>query len=63
MNLITKFLVLWNMIPKIWLESHRRADVAQSKAVSPAPNTITVPKSWGNSDLQAHMPGLEALAT
>ena len=35
---------------------HRRADVAQSKAVSPAPSTITFPWSSGNLALQAHIP-------
>jgi hypothetical protein len=38
-------------------------DVAQSKAVSPAPSTITVPYSTGSWVLQAHMPGFEARAT
>ena len=41
----------------------RSAEVAQSKAVSPAPRTITVPYNSGNRDLHAHIPGLEALAT
>lgn len=45
----------------------RNADVAQSKAVSPAPNTITVPlsfgKAWAAADLQAHRPGLLPAAT
>ena len=38
-------------------------DVAQSKAVSPAPSTMTVPNSSGNWALQAHIPGLEARET
>lgn len=42
---------------------HRMADVAQSKAVSPAPRTTTLPYNCGNSDLQAHIPGFEALET
>lgn len=38
------------------LAPHLRADVAQSKAVSPAPSTITLPDSWGSLDLQLHIP-------
>ena len=48
---------------KTRLAPQRSAEVAQSKAVSPAPKTITVPYSSGRRDLQAHMPGFEALAT
>jgi hypothetical protein len=40
-----------------------RAEVAQSKAVSPAPRTMTVPDSFGSCVLHEHMPDLEALAT
>jgi hypothetical protein len=45
---------------------HRSAEVAQSNAVSPAPNTITLPLSSGNfgpDALQAHKPGLLPSAT
>ena len=35
----------------------RRADVAQSNAVSPTPSTITFPYTLGNLLLQAHIPG------
>ena len=42
---------------KTLLAPHLRAEVAQSKAVSPAPRTITVPCSSGSWDLQAHIPG------
>lgn len=46
---------------KTFLAPHRKADVAQSNAVSPAPRTITFPcndGSWGAADaLQAHIPG------
>ena len=36
---------------------HRRADVAQSKAVSPAPSTIAVPRSLGRGVcLHEHIP-------
>lgn len=35
---------------------HRRADVAQSKAVSPAPRTRTTPLTEGSCALQAHIP-------
>lgn len=34
----------------------RKADVAQSKAVSPAPSTITAPRIDGNGEWQAHIP-------
>lgn len=34
----------------------RKADVAQSKAVSPAPRTITVPCIDGNEERQPHIP-------
>ena len=40
------------------LAPHRSADVAQSNAVSPAPNTITVPLRLGRGVvLQEHIPG------
>lgn len=43
---------------KTFLAPHRSAEVAQSKAVSPAPSTMTVPWSIGrDSLLQAHNPG------
>lgn len=32
---------------KTFLAPHRNADVAQSKAVSPAPSTMTLPNSFG----------------
>lgn len=50
---------------KTLLAPHLRADVAQSKAVSPAPRTITFPPSWGKSleDLQAQSPFLLASDT
>ena len=35
---------------------HRRADVAQSNAVSPTPKTITFPYTLGNLLLHAHIP-------
>ena len=35
---------------------HRRADVAQSNAVSPTPSTITLPYSSGRRALHAHIP-------
>ena len=35
----------------------RSAEVAQSKAVSPAPSTITEPCSWGSVLLHWHIPG------
>ena len=35
---------------------HRRAEVQQSKAVSPHPRTMTFPNSSGNFDLQEHIP-------
>lgn len=41
----------------------RREDVAQSMAVSPAPSTMTRPKSAGSEDLHAHRPGFEPLDT
>ena len=44
-------------------DGHLSADVAQSKAVSPAPKTTTVPYNSGSWVLQEHIPGLEALAT
>lgn len=34
----------------------RRADVQQSKAVSPHPRTMTFPNRSGSLDLQEHMP-------
>ena len=34
----------------------RRAEVAQSNAVSPAPKTITLPWSCGKADLHEHIP-------
>ena len=34
----------------------RRADVAQSNAVSPAPKTTTLPWSCGRADLHEHIP-------
>jgi len=44
--------------------THRNADVAQSKAVSPAPKTITFPLNLGNlQPLLLHMPGFEPAAT
>jgi len=50
---------------KTFLAPHRRAEVAQSKAVSPAPRTITLPRRDGSSwlFLQAHIPGLLPFAT
>ena len=39
------------------LAPQRSADVAQSKAVSPAPSTMTDPEREGRTDLQAHIPG------
>ncbi len=39
-----------------FLEPQRRAEVAQSKAVSPAPNTTHVPGRLGRVLLQEHMP-------
>ena len=39
-----------------FLAPQRRAEVQQSKAVSPAPSTIAVPDSSGNLDLQPHIP-------
>ena len=33
---------------KTFLAPHRKADVAQSKAVSPAPSTITLPCTLGS---------------
>ena len=39
-----------------FLAPQRRAEVAQSKAVSPAPSTTTVPDSCGRDALHAHMP-------
>lgn len=38
------------------LAPQRRADVAQSNAVSPAPRTITLPCSEGSLLLHAHIP-------
>ena len=47
-----------------FLAPHLNADVAQSIAVSPAPNTITIPYNLGSfDDLHLHSPGLLALAT
>lgn len=37
----------------------RRAEVAQSKAVSPAPRTITVPRSSGSAERQLHIPEIQ----
>lgn len=50
---------------KTFRAPHRRAEVAQSKAVSPAPRTITLPRRDGSSwlFLQAHIPGLLPFAT
>uniref|UniRef100_A0A6B0UR70 Uncharacterized protein n=1 Tax=Ixodes ricinus TaxID=34613 RepID=A0A6B0UR70_IXORI len=48
---------------KTRLAPHLSADVAQSNAVSPAPRTITLPKSDGRVCLQPHIPGLLALDT
>jgi hypothetical protein len=50
---------------KTFLAPQRKADVAQSNAVSPAPKTIAVPYNLGNSvlDLHPHIPGLLAKAT
>lgn len=46
------------------LAPQRRALVAQSKAVSPAPKTITLPGKLGSLVvLHPHIPGLEALET
>lgn len=39
------------------LAPQRRAEVAQSKAVSPAPKTITTPLNSGREERQRHMPG------
>ncbi len=50
--------LLWNVFP-----FHLSAEVAQSNAVSPAPNTTTLPVRRGREDLQAHIPGLEARET
>ena len=41
---------------KTRLAPQRKADVAQSNAVSPAPKTMTVPCSDGNEDLHRHIP-------
>lgn len=38
------------------LAPHRKADVAQSNAVSPAPRTMTEPNTRGSLDLHAHIP-------
>ena len=43
---------------KTRLAPQRKADVAQSKAVSPAPKTMTVPCRDGNEDLQWHIPDI-----
>ncbi len=48
---------------KTLLAPHLKAEVAQSKAVSPAPRTTTVPNNLGSSDRHEHMPGLEAFVT
>ena len=40
-----------------FLAPQRSADVAQSKAVSPAPRTMAVPVMDGREAWQAHMPG------
>jgi hypothetical protein len=45
------------------LAPHLSAEVAQSKAVSPAPSTTTEPCKRGKVDLQAHIPALLPLAT
>lgn len=39
------------------LAPQRRAEVAQSNAVSPAPKTITTPLSTGRAELHWHIPG------
>lgn len=46
-----------------FLAPHLSADVAQSKAVSPAPKTTTVPYNVGSAALQEHIPDLLAFAT
>ena len=43
-------------ITKTLQAPHLRADVAQSKAVSPAPKTMTLPWSCGICVLQEHIP-------
>ena len=43
-----------------FLAPQRSADVAQSKAVSPAPNTIQVPCISGSVFLQEHIPTMNA---
>ena len=47
---------------KTLLAPQRKAEVAQSKAVSPAPKTITVPCSDGNEDLHWHIPDYRKFA-
>ena len=42
---------------KTFLAPHLKAEVAQSKAVSPAPSTITLPCSGGSWALHARIPG------
>lgn len=39
------------------LAPQRRAEVAQSNAVSPAPKTITAPLNSGRAERHWHMPG------
>ena len=38
------------------LAPHLKAEVQQSKAVSPAPSTMTLPDNCGNFALQPHIP-------
>ena len=48
---------------KTLLAPHLIAEVAQSKAVSPAPRTTTFPCNSGSFDLHEHIPAFDALAT
>lgn len=55
LTLVNPFLKTTNTL----LAPHLKAEVAQSKAVSPAPSTITLPRREGNALLlHAHIPGL-----
>lgn len=55
--LVNPFLKTTNTL----LAPQRSADVAQSKAVSPAPRTMTTPDRDGRVDLQLHMPREERI--
>ena len=63
LSLLTVPLISPNFPPPFPFSDTPEPDVAQSKAVSPAPRTMTVPKISGSWLLQAHIPGLLALAT